>query len=283
MKNIVLFGFMGCGKSTVGQLLAQQTGRTLLDTDSFLEQKYGRRIADIFAEDGEEAFRAMETAVCRELSDRRGLILCCGGGTVLREENAAILSQGGTMVFLDIPFAAAYARICGSDRPLVRNNSKEALEQITSVLTTEEEQRELQQLQGLWEILEAAGCGDSVRLDFSVGNNMGYYSGVVFRGYLEGIPASVLSGGQYDKLPQKMGRNAKAIGFAVYLDFLENREEEAFDVDTLILHDGSAEPLVLTAAAAEAAKKGTVLVTRELPDGRNWKHLLRFEKGAWVQ
>ncbi|MBQ1237448.1 MAG: shikimate kinase [Oscillospiraceae bacterium] len=130
MKNIVLFGFMGCGKSTVGQLLAEQTGRTLLDTDSFLEQKYGRRIADIFAEDGEDAFRAMETAVCRELSDRRGLILCCGGGTVLREENAAILSQGGTMVFLDIPFAAAYARICGSDRPLVRNNSKETLEQI---------------------------------------------------------------------------------------------------------------------------------------------------------
>ena len=160
---------------------------------------------------------------------------------------------------------------------------KEALEQITSVLTTEEEQRELQQLQGLWEILEAAGCGDSVRLDFSVGNNMGYYSGVVFRGYLEGIPASVLSGGQYDKLPQKMGRNAKAIGFAVYLDLLENREEEAFDVDTLILHDGSADPLTLTAAAEEAAATGTVLVTRELPDGRNWKHLRRFEKGAWVQ
>ena len=72
MNNVILCGFMGCGKSTVGQLLAEQTGRTLLDTDSFLEQKYGRRIADIFAEDGEDAFRAMETAVCRELSDPFG-------------------------------------------------------------------------------------------------------------------------------------------------------------------------------------------------------------------
>ena len=160
---------------------------------------------------------------------------------------------------------------------------KEALDQIASVLTTEEERRELQQLKNLWVILEAAGYADSVRLDFSVGNNMRYYSGVVFRGYLEGIPASVLSGGQYDKLPRKMGRNARAIGFAVYLDLLENREEESFDVDTLILHDGSADPLTLTAAAEEAAAVGTVLVSRELPAGRTWKHLRRFEKGAWVK
>jgi len=162
---------------------------------------------------------------------------------------------------------------------------QEALEQLEKLLTTEAEQRALGQLKGLWRILEASGCEDSVRLDFSVGNNMRYYSGVVFRGYLEGIPASILSGGQYDKLPQKMGRKAKAIGFAVYLGLLENRNvpENAFDVDTLILHDGTADSMILTAMAEEAAKTGTVLVTRELPKGRNWKHLLRFEKGEWVQ
>ena len=162
---------------------------------------------------------------------------------------------------------------------------REALDALDAVLTTDAEYRALEQLKGLWKILEASGCADSVRLDFSVGNNMGYYSGVVFRGYLEGIPASVLSGGQYDKLPRKMGRNARAIGFAVYLDLLENRdrEEDAFAVDTLILHDGSADPLTLTVAAEEAAKQGTVLVTRELPQMRGWRKLLRFEKGAWVQ
>jgi len=162
---------------------------------------------------------------------------------------------------------------------------QEALAQLKGLLTTDAEQPALRQLQTLWEILEGSGFAASVRLDFSVGNNMRYYSGVVFRGYLEGIPASVLSGGQYDKLPRKMGRRAKAIGFAIYLDLLENlnRQEDAFDVDTLILHDGTAEPMVLTAAVEQAAKAGTVLVTRELPGGRNWKQLLRFEKGAWVK
>lgn len=162
---------------------------------------------------------------------------------------------------------------------------REALNRLEAVLSTEAELQALSQLKGLWKILEASGCAESVRLDFSVGNNMRYYSGVVFRGYLEGIPASVLSGGQYDKLPRKMGRKAKAIGFAMYLDLLQNRnlQEDAFDVDTLILHDGTADPLVLTAAAEEAAAKGTVLVTRELPTGRNWKRLMRFEKGVWVQ
>ncbi len=161
----------------------------------------------------------------------------------------------------------------------------EALEQLSAVLTTGQEKTALTQLQGLWKILEASGCAEFVRLDFSVGNNMRYYSGVVFRGYLEGIPASVLSGGQYDKLPQKMGRRAKAIGFAIYLDLLENlnREADAFDVDTLILHDGTADPLILTAAAEEASKNGTVLVSREIPDARNYRKLLRFEKGAWAK
>ena len=180
--------------------------------------------------------------------------------------------------------------LCG-DRPVWEQLSaiaacrggREALGQLETVLTTDAQKQELQQLKRLWQVLEASGCGDSVRLDFSVGNNMRYYSGVVFRGYLEGVPASVLSGGQYDKLPRKMGRNAKAIGFAVYLDLLANREEDTFAVDTLILHDGTADPLVLMAEAEAAAGKGTVLVTRELPTTRTWKQLLRFEKGAWVQ
>lgn len=162
---------------------------------------------------------------------------------------------------------------------------REALETLQTVLTTEAECQALAELRSLWQILEDTGCAGSVRLDFSVGTNMGYYSGVVFRGYLEGIPASVLSGGQYDKLPRKMGRRAKAIGFAVYLGLLENRKarEDAFDVDTLILHDGTAQPQVLVAAVEEAAKTGTVLVSGELPASRNWKCLRKFEKGAWVQ
>jgi ATP phosphoribosyltransferase regulatory subunit len=182
--------------------------------------------------------------------------------------------------------------LCGSDAAWEKlslvascHGGQQELNQLEQVLTTGAEQQALGQLQKLWKILEASGFGDSIRLDFSVGNNMGYYSGVVFQGYLEGIPTGVLSGGQYDKLPRKMGRKAKAIGFAVYLGLLENRSqrEDAFDVDTLILHDGTADPVELMAASEKAADWGTVLVTREFPQGRNWKILRQFEKGAWVK
>lgn len=151
-------------------------------------------------------------------------------------------------------------------------------EAIRPILATGEELAAWEELKNLWTILEDSGCGGHIRLDFSVGNNMRYYSGVVFRGYLAGIPSSVLSGGQYDKLPKRLGRNARAIGFAIYVDLLQG-EETCLDVDTLILHDGSVSPQTLTAAAEEAAKTGTVLVSREKPQGRKWKTLIQYEKG----
>ena len=155
------------------------------------------------------------------------------------------------------------------------------LETVRSVLTTEEELLAWQELQALLTMLENSGCGSHVRLDFSVGNNMGYYSGVVFRGYLAGIHTSVLSGGQYDRLPRKLGRKARAVGFAIYLDLLQELQggEDFMDVDTLILHDGTADAGALAAAAEQAAEQGTVLVARQLPEGRRWKNLIRFGKG----
>lgn len=154
----------------------------------------------------------------------------------------------------------------------------EALAAIAPVLTTPEERQALEQLQSLWSVLAAGGCQDGVRLDFSVGSDLGYYSGVVFRGYLEGIPQSVLSGGQYDKLPQKMGRRSRAIGFGVYLDLLESSwdQEGIWDVETLILHDGTVPLCQVTAAAEEAARQGRVLVSTTEPKNRRWKTIVRL-------
>ena len=163
-------------------------------------------------------------------------------------------------------------------------SGKDLLKKVGEVLTTEEEKTAWQELKRLLDMLEENGFGSHVRLDFSVGNNMRYYSGVVFRGYLEGIHTSVLSGGQYDRLPRKLGRQARAVGFAIYVDLLQELrgERDLLDVDTLILHDGSADAVALTKAAAEAAREGTVLVARHLPEGRCWKKLIRFEKGEMV-
>ncbi len=159
---------------------------------------------------------------------------------------------------------------------------KDTLDALVPLLTSEAEITALAELRSLWRTLDGAGFGGSVRLDFSVGSDLGYYSGVVFRGYLSGISAGILSGGQYDALPQKMGRRARAIGFAIYLDRLQQRQkgDDACDVDTLILHDGQVDPAVLTAAAEEAARQGSVLVASQMPKNRKWKFLIRMEKGA---
>lgn len=182
--------------------------------------------------------------------------------------------------------------LCGENRAAwlklhtlaVSRGGEAVLAQVGEVLTTKEEKQALSQLESLWKILSASGYADAVRLDFSVGNNMRYYSGVVFRGYLEGIPSSILSGGQYDKLPRKMGRKSKAIGFAIYLDLLQElqAEENTLDVDTLILHDGTVDPAILHAAAEEAARQGSVLVARQLPSDRGYRKLIRFAQGKAV-
>jgi len=165
-----------------------------------------------------------------------------------------------------------------------RGTAGQVLASVEAVLTTEDERKALKELKSLYRILVSSGCGDMVRIDFSVGSDLGYYSGVVFRGYLEGIPTSILSGGQYDRLPRKMGRKARAIGFAIYLDLLQQlgQPENALDVDTLILHDGTADPQALLELSREAAKTGSVLVCRQKPEGRRWKKLVRLEKGVRV-
>ena len=161
-----------------------------------------------------------------------------------------------------------------------RGSGERALASLEAVLTTREEREALEEMRKLCRILSAGGCGNVVRVDFSVGSDLGYYSGVVFRGYLEGIPTSILSGGQYDRLPKSMGRKARAIGFAIYLDLLQqlSQPDNTLDVDTLILHDGTVDVRVLRKAAAE----GSVLVAREKPRGRRWKKLIRLEKGAVI-
>lgn len=149
------------------------------------------------------------------------------------------------------------------------------LPKLAQVLTTEAEHVALKELESLCAVLDAQGFGENVRVDFSVGSVMKYYSGVVFKGYLSGIPAPVLSGGQYDKLLAGMGRKSRAIGFAVYADLLQRREEPPC-VDTVILHDGTADPAKLIAAAEMAAQVGTVLVTTKLPQDRTFNTLIEM-------
>jgi len=94
------------------------------------------------------------------------------------------------------------------------------------------------ELRGVYELLKSTGRADTLRLDFSIMNDMNYYNGIIFQGFIDEIPASVLSGGRYDNLLRKLGMKSDAIGFAVYLDMLERYGEidRPYDVDVLLLY-----------------------------------------------
>lgn len=127
-KNIVLIGMMGCGKSTVGALLARTLGRELADTDAFIERRQGRSIPEIFAREGEESFRALEQAAAEELARRRGLVIACGGGLPLREGAMAPLKGSGFVVWLRRDPAETYDGLDPAGRPLAQQGREAFLE-----------------------------------------------------------------------------------------------------------------------------------------------------------
>lgn len=121
-NNLVLIGFMGSGKSSVGIKLSYMQKCAMEDTDKMIEQRVGTSISRIFADQGEEAFRAMETALLEELTQTlHNKILSVGGGTPLREENRRLLKQIGTVVYLRIRPQTVYERLKGdTTRPLLQ-------------------------------------------------------------------------------------------------------------------------------------------------------------------
>ena len=100
MENVALIGMAGCGKSTIGKLLARRTGKTFVDADAEIVKLAGKTIPEIFSEDGEEVFRSYETQVLAELGKRSGLVIATGGGCVTRERNYPLLHQNSRMVWI---------------------------------------------------------------------------------------------------------------------------------------------------------------------------------------
>ncbi|WP_314396219.1 shikimate kinase [Leptotrichia shahii] len=101
MKNIVLIGMPGCGKSTIGYRMSQKINYSFFDADKYLEEKENRIISDIFSKEGEEYFRKLETKYLKDLSKKEQIIISTGGGAVKKKENIDILKQNGIIIFLD--------------------------------------------------------------------------------------------------------------------------------------------------------------------------------------
>jgi len=149
-------------------------------------------------------------------------------------------------------------------------------------------------------VLEKAGCGEEVRglrrvldalrdtearpliqLDLSTVNDLGYYNGIVFKGYIDGIPDKVISGGQYDPLIRKMGFSGSAIGFAVYLDALERMGPSVQTIDALLLYDDQAQPERVMSAVRDLSRDGlSVMAQRTKPEGIRFNRVLRLTESG---
>ena len=135
-----------------------------------------------------------------------------------------------------------------------------------------------EQLERLSAVLAAAGIYENVCFDFSMVSDMRYYNGIVFKGYIYGIPAGVLSGGQYDRLMKRMKRSSKAIGFAVYLDMLDRLEESppAYDVDYLLLYEPGADPAEVYRVSEGLRGHGSVMTAPAVPENLRYRKLVHF-------
>lgn len=131
-ENIVLCGFMGCGKTTVGKALAKKTGMSLVDTDKYIEEKENMTISDIFKVYGEGYFRELEHKACVELADKSNLIIATGGGALTFERNVNALKKSCVIVLLDVPVDVLYKRLeFDTTRPLLqRADKKEAMAEL---------------------------------------------------------------------------------------------------------------------------------------------------------
>ncbi len=128
MKNIILCGFMGSGKTTLAKGLAEALGLPLIDTDEEIVRRQGRSIADIFAESGEPYFRSLETELIKELSEKQGYIISLGGGLAVNEKNHPYLKAAGTLILLDCGTEETLRRISGDkSRPLTAGGKEDII------------------------------------------------------------------------------------------------------------------------------------------------------------
>ena len=123
-KNIVLIGMMGCGKTTVGRLLAEKLGRTLVDTDALIEEREGCTISEIFSVKGEAHFRDLELGVSEELARKGELVIACGGGLPLRPDCIGPLKHSGRVIWLRRDPAETYDSLDVSGRPLAQQGKE---------------------------------------------------------------------------------------------------------------------------------------------------------------
>ena len=210
----------------------------------------------------------LEEAGCPE-EERPRLVGC------LRQKNLHGLRREGEALGLSPEACQSLCRL-GE----IRGEFAGALEQCRTLCRWEGARQGVTELESLYRGLRAAGLEKKVRLDFAIVNDLDYYNGVIFQGFVEGVPRAVLAGGRYDNLMKKFGRDAGAIGFALYLGELERlgRVSREVDVDRLVLCRPGQDAAALFAAVDALVQKGLSVRVEEVPpSGLRAGRICRFD------
>lgn len=129
MTRIILIGYMGAGKTTLGQALARELKLQFIDLDLYIEERFRKSISQIFAEKGEEGFRLIEQRMLHEVAEFEDVVISTGGGTPCFFDNIDYMNRQGTTVYLDVPLERLFIRlsIARAKRPLIKEKSDDEL------------------------------------------------------------------------------------------------------------------------------------------------------------
>ncbi len=140
---------------------------------------------------------------------------------------------------------------------------------------------EIEKLAYLSEMLDHSIFSDKIKFDFSLVNDMNYYNGFVFKGFVDGVCCGVLAGGQYDNMMKKMNRTSGAVGFAIYLDRIEDlhHDKVEYDVDVLLLYDGTTDANKIASTVSQLIATGvSVSAQKSIPEKLRYKKLMDLRK-----
>ena len=157
----------------------------------------------------------------------------------------------------------------------------EVLSRLEPVCKRVEAVEQYEELKTLCTLLSTAGYADKIKLDFSVVNDMNYYNGIVFKGFLEGIPDGILAGGEYGMLMSRMGKCSGAVGFAIYLDLLEELDAPSrdYDVDVLVIYEKNSDTGAVIELKNKLISEGKrVSLQRAIPEKLRYKEIIRLDK-----
>lgn len=162
----------------------------------------------------------------------------------------------------------------------IGGNARSAVTEAQKIALNDKMKQAADKLWRLTDTLSSLGYGEKVNINFSIANNADYYNGIIFNGYIDGVPHSVLSGGRYDKLSEKFGKNVGAIGFALYLGELERYfKPEGNYVDYLIVYDAASQIDALNLARKVLLSDKTVRLSANIPDDLTYGTFVDLTEG----